>query len=91
MTTSATANTAPRAEDRPASSTSPRRVAAASLVGTTLEFYDHFVFGTAAALVFPKLFFPQTDPFVATILSLLSYGIAFVARPVGAAIFGSLG
>jgi len=71
--------------------TSPRRVAAASLVGTTLEFYDHFIFGTAAALVFPKLFFPQSDPFMATILSLLSYGIAFVARPVGAAIFGSLG
>ncbi|MDQ6780023.1 MAG: MHS family MFS transporter [Candidatus Eremiobacteraeota bacterium] len=66
-------------------------MAAASLVGTTLEFYDHFIFGTAAALVFPKLFFPQTDPFVATILSLLSYGIAFVARPVGAAVFGSMG
>jgi MFS family permease len=71
--------------------TSPGRVAAASLIGTTLEFYDHFIFGTAAALVFPKLFFPQADPFVAMILSLLSYGIAFVARPVGAAIFGSLG
>lgn len=71
--------------------TSPRRVAAASLIGTTLEFYDHFIFGTAAALIFPKLFFSQSDPFVATILSLLSYGIAFVARPFGAAIFGSMG
>lgn len=82
---------AEHAPAQPARLSSPRRVAAASLVGTTLEFYDHFIFGTAAALVFPKLFFPQSDPFIATILSLLSYGIAFVARPVGAAIFGSLG
>lgn len=79
------------AEPAAARTSSPGRVAAASLIGTTLEFYDHFIFGTAAALVFPKLFFPQADPFLATILSLLSYGIAFVARPVGAAIFGSLG
>ena len=63
------------------------RVAAASLVGTTLEFYDHFIFGTAAALIFPKIFFPQSDPFMATILSLLSYGIEFVARPVVAVRF----
>jgi MFS family permease len=80
------------AEGRAAAPTTGHgRVAAASLIGTTLEFYDHFIFGTAAALVFPKLFFPQSDPFFATILSLLSYGVAFVARPVGAAIFGSLG
>jgi MFS family permease len=91
MTASALATPAGHAEQRPVRPTSARRVAAASLVGTTLEFYDHFIFGTAAALVFPKLFFPQTDPFIATLLSLLSYGIAFVARPVGAAIFGSLG
>ncbi|WP_076999673.1 MFS transporter [Variovorax sp. KK3] len=90
-TASAIATPADRDETRSTRTTSPRRVAAASLVGTTLEFYDHFIFGTAAALVFPKLFFPQSDPFMATILSLLSYGIAFVARPVGAAIFGSLG
>ena len=67
------------------------RVAAASMVGTTLEFYDHYIFGTAAALIFPKIFFSQSDPFMATILSLLSYGIAFMARPVGAAVFGTLG
>lgn len=84
---------APAADPQQAAipTTSPRRVAAASLVGTTLEFYDHFIFGTAAALIFPKLFFSQSDPFVATILSLLSYGIAFVARPFGAALFGSMG
>lgn len=92
MTSASTARVAQQADARSArKTTSPRRVAAASLIGTTLEFYDHFIFGTAAALVFPKLFFPQSDPFIATLLSLLSYGIAFVARPVGAGIFGSLG
>src|SRR5215212_8629122 len=70
---------------------STQRVAAASLAGTTLEFYDHFIYGAAAALVFPKLFFPQSDPLTATLLSLASYGVAFVARPVGAAVFGHFG
>src|SRR5436853_5366871 len=67
------------------------KVAAASLIGTTLEFYDHFIYGSAAALVFPKLFFPQSDPLVATLLSFASYGVAFAARPLGAAIFGHFG
>ncbi|CAN7474175.1 Inner membrane metabolite transport protein YhjE [compost metagenome] len=67
------------------------RVAGASLAGTTLEFYDHFIYGSAAALVFPKLFFPQSDPLTATLLSFASYGVAFVARPLGAAIFGHFG
>ena len=67
------------------------KVAGASLAGTTLEFYDHFIYGAAAALVFPKLFFPQADPLTAMLLSLASYGVAFVARPVGAAIFGHYG
>jgi len=70
---------------------STKRVAAASLAGTTLEFYDHFIYGSAAALVFPKLFFPQSDPLVATLLSFASYGVAFAARPLGAAIFGHFG
>jgi metabolite-proton symporter len=67
------------------------KVAGASLAGTTLEFYDHFIYGSAAALVFPKLFFPQADPLTSTLLSFASYGIAFVARPLGAAIFGHYG
>jgi metabolite-proton symporter len=70
---------------------STKRVAAASLAGTTLEFYDHFIYGSAAALVFPKLFFPQSEPLVATLLSFASYGVAFAARPLGAAIFGHFG
>jgi len=69
----------------------PTRVATAGMVGTSLEFYDHFIYGSAAALVFPKLFFPQDDPRMALLLSLASYGIAFVARPLGAAIFGHFG
>ncbi|SOY49324.1 putative transporter protein, MFS family [Cupriavidus taiwanensis] len=74
-----------------ASKQSVARVAGASLAGTTLEFYDHFIYGSAAALVFPKLFFPQSDPLTATLLSFASYGVAFVARPLGAAIFGHFG
>lgn len=68
-----------------------RRVVAASVAGTTLEWYDHFIYGSAAALVFPRLFFPDSDPFVATILSLVTYSIAFLTRPLGAAIFGHFG
>ncbi len=67
------------------------RVTFASLIGTTLEFYDHFIYGTAAALVFSKVFFPQMTPQLALLLSLATYGIAFVARPLGALIFGHFG
>ncbi|HEU0200828.1 MAG TPA: MFS transporter [Burkholderiaceae bacterium] len=67
------------------------KVAGASLIGTTLEFYDHFIYGSAAALVFPKLFFPQASPTLSLLLALASYGVAFVMRPVGAALFGHLG
>src|SRR5689334_3787412 len=77
--------------EREASPSSTKRVAAASLAGTTLEFYDHFIYGSAAALVFPKLFFPQSEPLVATLLSFASYGVAFAARPLGAAVFGHFG
>lgn len=70
---------------------SMKRVAGASLAGTTLEFYDHFIYGSAAALVFPKLFFSQASPMTAMLLSLASYGVAFVARPFGAALFGHFG
>jgi len=66
-------------------------VVAASVAGTTLEWYDHFIYGSAAALVFPRLFFPESDVFVATILSLVTYSVAFVTRPLGAAIFGHFG
>ena len=68
-----------------------KRVAGASLAGTTLEYYDHFVYGSAAALVFPKLFFSQSEPLTAMLLSLASYSVAYFARPFGAALFGHFG
>ncbi|MBT2303862.1 MHS family MFS transporter [Variovorax paradoxus] len=76
---------------KPAPTRSMKRVVGASLAGTTLEFYDHFIYGSAAALVFPKLFFSQATPLTAMLLSLASYGVAFVARPFGAALFGHYG
>ncbi|NJC71399.1 MHS family MFS transporter [Planosporangium thailandense] len=68
-----------------------RRAAIASLVGTTIEWFDFFVYGLAAALVFGHLFFPKADPHVGRLASFATLGVAFVARPVGAAIFGHLG
>ena len=68
-----------------------KRVVAASVAGTTMEWYDHFIYASAAALVFPRLFFPESDPVVGTLLSLITYSVAFVTRPLGAAIFGHFG
>jgi metabolite-proton symporter len=70
---------------------SPRQVLFASLIGTTIEFFDFYIYATAAVLVFPKLFFPATDPASATLASLATFGIAFVARPIGSALFGHFG
>ncbi|NUT98766.1 MAG: MHS family MFS transporter [Saccharothrix sp.] len=67
------------------------RVVAASLVGTAVEWYDFFLYGSAAALVFNKLFFPQSDPLVGTMLAFLTYALGFVARPVGGLVFGHFG
>jgi MFS family permease len=68
-----------------------RRVAAACLVGSAIEFYDFLIYGTAAALVFPAVFFPHLSPTVATIASMGTFGAAFLSRPVGAAVFGYFG
>ncbi len=68
------------------------RVLTASLVGTTIEFFDFYIYATAAVIIFPYLFFPaSTDPMTATIQSLATFAIAFIARPIGAALFGHLG
>jgi metabolite-proton symporter len=63
----------------------------ASTVGTTIEWYDFFLYGTAAALVFPQLFFPDHDPFVGRILAFSTFTVGFIARPLGGAFFGALG
>ncbi|MGH3090187.1 MAG: MFS transporter, partial [Rubrobacteraceae bacterium] len=68
-----------------------KTVATASLVGTTIEWYDFFIYGTAAALVFPTVFFPEMTPFLGILLSFATFGVGFFARPVGGAIFGHYG
>ncbi len=74
--------------------TVPQRTArtiAATAVGTAMEMYDFVLYGTAAALVFGPLFFPQVDPIIGTLASLATFGVGFVARPLGGVIFGNLG
>jgi metabolite-proton symporter len=79
-----------RAQVRPKVN-SPGQVLFASLVGTTIEFFDFYIYATAAVLVFPRLFFPASDPTSATLASLATFAIAFLARPVGSAFFGHFG
>ncbi|MEU9106226.1 MFS transporter [Streptomyces xanthophaeus] len=67
------------------------RIVAASLIGTTIEWYDFFLYGSAAALVFNKLFFPSSDPLVGTLLAFLTYAVGFAARPLGGVVFGHYG
>lgn len=69
----------------------PRQVLFASLIGTTIEFFDFYIYATAAVLVFPRLFFPTSDPASAVLASLATFGIAFLARPIGSALFGHFG
>src|SRR5918994_776213 len=68
-----------------------RKVAAASLIGTTIEWYDFFIYGTAAALVFPALFFPEFSETAGTLAAFATFGVGFFARPVGGVIFGHFG
>jgi len=70
---------------------SVRRVIVASLIGTSLEWYDFFIYGIAAALVFNKLFFPSFEPLVGTLLAFATFAVGFVARPIGGVVFGHYG
>ncbi len=70
---------------------SPTKVLFASLIGTTIEYFDFYIFGTAAVLVFPHVFFASSDPTMAMLQSLATFGLAFIARPVGSALFGHFG
>ncbi|WP_017984605.1 MFS transporter [Amycolatopsis methanolica] len=69
----------------------PRKAAVAAWVGSALEYYDFFIYGTAAALVFGKIFFPSSDPAAGTLLALATFGVGYVARPIGAFILGHVG
>src|SRR5918911_4298420 len=70
---------------------SVKEVVVASLIGTAIEWYDFFIFGTAAALVFGQLFFPSAEPIIGTLYSFAIFGVAFIARPLGGIIFGHYG
>lgn len=67
------------------------KVAFASMIGTSIEWYDYFLYGTAAALVFNKLFFPNYDPLVGTLLAFATFSVGFIARPIGGIVFGHYG
>src|SRR5580698_3629425 len=77
--------------DNTKSARQPVRAAAASLAGTTIEWYDFFVYGTAAALVFGDLFFPKADPTTALLASFATFAVGFIARPFGGLLFGHFG
>ncbi|HZD15324.1 MAG TPA: MFS transporter, partial [Pseudonocardiaceae bacterium] len=70
---------------------SRNRIAVASFIGTAIEFYDFYIYGTAAALVFGRLFFPSFSAAAGTLLSLATFAVGFIARPLGAVLFGHFG
>jgi MHS family shikimate/dehydroshikimate transporter-like MFS transporter len=71
--------------------TAIRKVVVASFIGTTIERYDYFIYGTAAALVFPALFFPEFSPLAGTLACFATFAVGFAARPLGGVIFGHYG
>jgi MFS family permease len=83
MTTPTTPTTVPQR--------TPRKAAIAAWIGSALEYYDFFIYGTAAALVFPTVFFPEGNPTAATIASLATFGVGYVARPIGSFFMGHIG
>src|SRR6476620_2162601 len=69
----------------------PQKAAFASWIGSAVEYYDFFIYGTAAALVFGKIFFPSFDPKVGTIAAFATFGVGYVTRPLGAIVLGHIG
>jgi len=81
------AQSAPQAHDH----TQSKKAAASGWIGSALEYYDFFIYATAASLIFPQIFFPSGNPKIAIIASLATYGVGYVARPIGAFVLGHLG
>ena len=75
----------------PRGTRTPKKAAIASWIGSALEYYDFFIYGTAAALVFGKIFFPSDNPATGILLALATFGVGYVARPVGAFVLGHVG
>src|SRR3954462_2672992 len=90
-TTPPAATAAPPQQAAAAEGRHARKAATASFVGSTLEYYDFFIYGSASALVFNKIFFPGIDPYLGTILSMATIGIGYVIRPLAASIIGHYG
>src|SRR5262249_28852724 len=86
-----TCSRGPRMNENVRPATPIARVVLASFIGTSIEWYDFFLYGTAAALVFNRLFFPTLDPFAGTMASFATYAVGFFARPLGGIIFGHFG
>ena len=80
-----------RADDTAHRISHARKAVAGGWIGSALEYYDFFIDATAASLVFPQIFFPADDPAVAIVASLATYGVGYVARPVGAFVLGHRG
>ncbi len=78
-------------EESPIQRRSILKIGLASLAGTSIEWYDFFLYGTAAALVFPQLFFPEASPIIGTLLAFSTFGVGFIGRPLGGVLFGHLG
>jgi MFS family permease len=81
----------PEGTHEPHGAKTPKKAALASWIGSALEYYDFFIYGTGAALVFGKIFFPASDPAIGTLLALATFGVGYVARPVGAFFMGHFG
>jgi MFS family permease len=81
----------PEGTDEPQGVKTPKKAALASWIGSALEYYDFFIYGTAAALVFGRIFFPSDNPATGTLLALATFGVGYIARPVGAFFLGHIG
>ncbi len=90
-TASADERRAEREPEQRLGASDTRMAIVASLIGTTVEWYDFFLYSTAAGIVFDKLFFPNTSAFVGTMLSFATFAVGFVMRPVGGLVFGHIG